>query len=95
MVYLLPDESSATTRAGFVVGRKVGGSVVRHRVLRRLRALLRTRLDELPQGARVVVRALPAAAGGNSAELARELDRALDRAARAARRPGERVEVSH
>ncbi|MGH3911169.1 MAG: ribonuclease P protein component, partial [Pseudonocardiaceae bacterium] len=58
-----PGDTEATPRVGFVVGRRVGGAVVRHRVQRQLRHLMRTRLDALPGGALVVVRALPAAAG--------------------------------
>jgi ribonuclease P protein component, eubacterial len=66
-------------RVGFVVGRPVGDSVERHRVARRLRHLVRDRLDRLPLGSRLVVRALPSAAGRDSAALGRDLDTALDR----------------
>jgi ribonuclease P protein component len=61
-------------RAGLVVSRAVGGSVVRHRVSRRLRHLLAPRLTALPPGSMVVVRALPPAAGASSAELGADLD---------------------
>jgi ribonuclease P protein component len=71
------DALAAPARAGFVVSRAVGGSVVRHRVSRRLRHLMRTRLDDLPGGTAVVVRALPAAAAADSRRLGSELDRAL------------------
>jgi len=64
-------------RAGLIVSRKVGGSVIRHQVSRRLRAQLAGRLAGLPPGARLVVRALPSAAGVSSGELAGQLDRAL------------------
>ncbi|MBV9061053.1 MAG: ribonuclease P protein component [Pseudonocardiales bacterium] len=66
-------------KVGFVVGRAVGGSVVRHRVQRRLRHLMRSRLAVLPAAALVVVRALPAAAGASSAALGDDLDTALER----------------
>lgn len=69
-------------RAGFVVSKAVGGSVVRHRVVRRLRHLVRPRLSTLPAGSRLVVRALPAAADASSAALAADLDAALGRALR-------------
>jgi ribonuclease P protein component len=62
------------------VSRGVGGAVVRNRVRRRLRHLMRERLDRLPPGARVVIRANPAAADRSSAQLAADLDRALTRA---------------
>jgi ribonuclease P protein component len=67
-------------RAGFVVGRSVGGSVVRHRVIRRLRHLVRPHMSALPAGTDVVVRALPAAAQASYDDLARALDAALRRA---------------
>jgi ribonuclease P protein component len=64
---------------GFVVGKSVGGSVVRHRVSRRLRAVVASRLDALAPGSATVVRALPGAAGASSAELARDVDVAFGR----------------
>ena len=65
---------------GFVVGKNVGGSVIRHRVARRLRAQMAQRLDRLPEGSRVVVRALPPAAGASSAQLGADLDAVLTKA---------------
>jgi ribonuclease P protein component len=64
---------------GLVVGRGVGGSVVRHRVSRRLRAQLAVRLDALPSGSGTVVRALPEAAAAHSAELGDAVAAALRR----------------
>lgn len=69
----------AYPKVGFVVARTVGGAVVRHRVQRQLRHLMRSRLDTLPPGALVVVRALPAAAGRDSVVLGDDLDAALRR----------------
>ncbi|HZS22082.1 MAG TPA: ribonuclease P protein component, partial [Pseudonocardiaceae bacterium] len=71
--------TAVNPKVGFVVGRTVGGSVVRHRVQRRLRHLMRSRLAALPAGALVVVRALPAAADASSAALSDDLDAALRR----------------
>lgn len=62
---------------GFVVSKAVGGSVVRHRVVRRLRHLLRDRLGQLPPGTQLVVRALPGCATADSARLAADVDSAL------------------
>lgn len=70
---------SPTTKVGLIVGKKVGGSVVRHQVSRRLRAQLSTRLNAVPAGSSVVVRALPEAADASSAELGQDLDAALRR----------------
>ena len=67
-------------RAGFVVSKAVGGSVVRHVVARRLRHLVRPRLASLPAGSRLVVRALPDSATATSAQLEVDLDAALERA---------------
>jgi ribonuclease P protein component len=61
----------------------VGGAVVRNRVRRRLRHLVGERLAEFPAGANLVVRAMPAAASRQYAEMALDLDAALA----AARRP--------
>ena len=66
-------------RAGFVVGKAVGNSVVRHRVTRRLRAVVRDELDRLPAGADLVVRARPEAADASSELLRRDLSSGLDR----------------
>jgi ribonuclease P protein component len=70
---------ASSPRVGFVVPRAVGPAVARNRVRRRLRHLLRDRLDRLPAGSRLVVRVLPAAASASSAQLAGALDRALAR----------------
>ncbi len=69
-------------RAGFVVGRTVGNSVVRHRVTRRLRAVVLDQLHRLPPTADLVVRARPEAAAASSADLRRDLAAGLDRVLR-------------
>jgi ribonuclease P protein component len=83
-----PDDSSPAlapvARAGFVVSKAVGPAVTRNLVTRRLRHLVRERLDRLPDGADLVVRALPAAATRSYDALAGDLDAAL---AKAVRRP--------
>jgi ribonuclease P protein component len=66
-------------RAGFVVGKAVGNSVVRHRVTRRLRAVVAHELHRLPATADLVVRARPEAAEAESALLHRDLVAGLDR----------------
>jgi len=66
-------------RAGFVVGKAVGNSVVRHRVTRRLRALVREELHRLPDGADLVVRARPEAGSAEFTQLRRDLATGLDR----------------
>ena len=66
-------------KVGFVVSRAVGPAVVRNRVKRRLRELMRARLDSLPGGCMVVVRVHPAAAAARQADLAADLDPVLRR----------------
>jgi ribonuclease P protein component len=80
VVHHRPDLSTtAPALVGFVVGRSVGGSVVRHRVVRRLRAQMAERVDLLPPGSGTVVRALPGSGELSSGELAAGLDTALAR----------------
>ena len=85
---LASDDTAPTSRpgqsprAGFVVSKAVGGSVVRHAVARRLRHVVAPRLERLPAGSRLVVRALPPSATATSAALAADLDVALERALR-------------
>ena len=76
-VHLLLAEQPAPARAGLVVSKSTGGSVVRHRTARRLRHLLRERLSALPPGTQLVVRAAPAAGAAPSSALATDLDDAL------------------
>ena len=78
-VHLLAGAEASPPRAGLVVSKAVGGSVLRTRVARRLRHQLRPVVAELPAGTRLVVRAAPAAASASSAALAEGLRAALTR----------------
>jgi ribonuclease P protein component len=69
-------------RVGFVVSGAVGGAVVRNRTKRRLRALVAARLDRLPAGADVVVRANPPAGAASSRELQDALEPLWDKVIR-------------
>ena len=66
-------------KVGFAVSKAVGGSVVRHRVVRRLRHVVAAHLSELPDGSSVVVRALPSAASASSVDLDLDLSALLPR----------------
>jgi ribonuclease P protein component len=91
VLHYLPDRSATSgpvlgvsgapsgPRAGFVVGKAVGNSVIRHRVTRRLRAVVRDELPRLPDTADLVVRARPEAAAATSAQLRTDLSSGLDR----------------
>jgi ribonuclease P protein component len=70
---------AGVARAGLVVGKAVGNAVQRNRVKRRLRHLLRERVDRLPADAALVVRALPPSGKATSGELGAALDTALTR----------------
>ncbi len=74
-------EAPRPPRVGFVVSKAVGNAVVRNRVQRRLRHAVRDRLDVLPPGSVLVVRAQPAAALSSYTELVGDLDRCLQRVA--------------
>jgi ribonuclease P protein component len=75
------DASAADSppRVGLVVGKAVGNAVTRNQVKRRLRHIARERLESLPGGALLVLRALPPAAAASSATLGRDVDEALSR----------------
>ena len=61
-------------RVGFVVSKAVGSAVVRNRTKRRLRALVHERLDRVPTGTDLVIRANPSAAQASWQELGADLD---------------------
>jgi ribonuclease P protein component len=62
-----------------VVSKVVGNAVARSQVKRRLRHLVRERLESIPPGTRLVIRALPAAAEAPWSQLSSDLDSALGR----------------
>lgn len=86
VVHLLFRQVNEPARIGFTVGAQVGGSVIRHRLTRQLRALSRPLVSTLPAGSQVVVRALPSAAAASYAVLAAELPEAFAAALRKAQR---------
>ena len=72
---------------GLVVSKSIGNAVTRNKVKRRLRALVRVRLNSMPANAGVVVRALAPAATRAYTDLGADLDVALETAVRRSRRP--------
>ncbi|MDR3107050.1 MAG: ribonuclease P protein component [Bifidobacteriaceae bacterium] len=86
VVYVAPapagSPGTASWRAGLVVSKVVGNSVVRHRVSRRLRAVLADTMPTLGEPKQVVVRALPAAASAAWEDLARAVGKCLREACR-------------
>lgn len=76
LVYAQRRSGLTESRFGLAIGKPVGGSVVRHRVARRLRAVLSEQCSSWDaRGVDVVVRAFPAAANATSADLRRDLSR--------------------
>jgi ribonuclease P protein component len=90
VVHQRRDFTSGPALVGLIVGKAVGGSVVRHRVSRRLRAQLAARLGAITDGSGIVVRALRQADGVDSAELGRDLDAAFTRVNRVSMRDADR-----
>lgn len=64
---------SRAPRVGLVVSKAVGNAVTRHAVSRRLRAAAATLVNDLDDGALIVVRALRPAADDDANELAAQL----------------------
>lgn len=98
VIHYCAGESGETNPAlvGVVVPKKqVLRANRRNRIKRKVRHLMRERIDRLEPGARVVIRALAGADGASSDELGADLDRLLARCqdpsrrrpARAARTP--------
>ena len=71
-----PDER----QVGFSVSKKVGGSVVRNRVKRRLREIVRPLLPRIKGGVHLIIAARSTAARAEYAEISLSVQRALSRA---------------
>ena len=84
VVHLLVDPTGPADpiRVGCVVPRSVGDAVRRKLVTRRLRHLIAERLDRLPSGATMVVRALPGSAQVGFDALGEALDAGVARCLR-------------
>jgi ribonuclease P protein component len=80
VIHVTNDATASPARAGFIVGKAVGPAVRRNRLRRRLQHLIAPRLDRLPAGTMVVVRATPGAAAQSGRELAATFGSAFDRA---------------
>ncbi|MBV5267342.1 MAG: ribonuclease P protein component, partial [Burkholderiaceae bacterium] len=66
--YLYLNNNENPTRAGIIVSKNVGGSVVRHLISRKVRHILAAELNHLPAHSLLVVRALNGAAQAKSQE---------------------------
>jgi ribonuclease P protein component len=79
---VLRTEEPQEARVGFVVSTKVGNSVVRHRVTRRLREIVRSHLSEIPERSDLVLRTLPGVQDVPFAELEEQVVGAIASARR-------------
>lgn len=77
VVHLRSGMGADPAKVGFTVSKSVGGSVVRHQVVRRLREAARPLMSGLPAGSFMVVRALPPAAEASVGELRAQMSSAL------------------
>lgn len=66
-------------RLGLIVPSSVGTAVTRNLISRRLRHLVRDRIDTVPSGTDLVIRALPSAASARYADLQAEVERLLSK----------------
>lgn len=81
VVHARTDEGEENRLVGFVVPkREIKRANGRNRVKRQLRHLMRERIDNLPEGSRVVVRASGRSLGVSSKELGAHLDRVMSKA---------------
>lgn len=76
---VLPGADTRVPRFGFIISKQVGTAVVRNTVRRRLKAVCAEFLTAVPPGTDVVIRALPASAHADFAELRSDVARCLDR----------------
>ncbi|QLD11928.1 ribonuclease P protein component [Microbacterium oleivorans] len=83
VTYVVSSGSRRSPRFGFIVSKQVGSAVVRNTVRRRLKAVCAQVLPEVREGADIVIRALPSAAGSDFAQLREEVTRCLRRRASA------------
>ena len=69
----------APVKVGLIVGKNVGGSVVRHRVSRQLRHAIAPHLHQFPAGTLLVFRAHPGAAQSTEMNLAGEVSKLIEK----------------
>jgi ribonuclease P protein component len=77
LVFHIAPGKTSQTRFAFAVGKNVGNSVVRHKVVRRLRHLVMANYVKFPTSSDVVVRALPGIETTSPQELQNNFDQAL------------------
>ncbi len=81
VTYVVSTDEQRGPRFGFIVSKQVGTAVTRNTVRRRLKAVCAGALPQVRTGVDVVIRALPAAAHADYAQLQAEVARCLARRA--------------
>lgn len=79
---MLTTGEARKARFGFIISKQVGTAVIRNTVRRRLKAVCAEALADVPEGADIVIRALPASATATFAELSADVNRCLARFSR-------------
>lgn len=69
--------SPGPTQCAFAVSKKVGNSVIRHRITRQLRHIVQENQDTIPENCLIVIRALPQAKDASFQELFASMRQAL------------------
>jgi ribonuclease P protein component len=82
-LYISPVANQETSKCGLIINKSVGGSVIRHRLARKVRHAVVPHISKLPSGSLLVIRAL---AKNNpesvSAEVEKLVNKLLERANR-------------
>lgn len=71
--------SGAPVKVGLIVGKNVGGSVIRHRISRQLRHAIAPHLPKFSDGSLLVLRAHPGAAGLVERNISGEISSLVER----------------
>lgn len=67
------EHAGAPVKVGLIVGKNVGGSVIRHRVSRQIRHAIAPHLEQFPSGTLLLFRAHPGAANSAEKNLGNEI----------------------
>jgi ribonuclease P protein component len=73
------ERSGAPVKVGLIVGKNVGGSVIRHRVSRQIRHAIAPHLTKFPLGTLIVFRAHPGAAQYADKNLGQEISALVEK----------------
>lgn len=73
------ERSGAPVKVGLIVGKNVGGSVIRHRVSRQIRHAIAPHLTKFPLGTLLVFRAHPGAAQYADKNLGQEISSLVEK----------------